>query len=79
VAVRLAAENNSVSLEVRDDGCGFAGRGGDGTGLQNMADRIAAAGGGLVVESAAGAGTRVLATAPAALAPQPVPVADSRR
>jgi signal transduction histidine kinase len=79
VAVRLAAENGNVSLEVRDDGCGLADRNGGGTGLQNMADRIAAAGGSFVVESAAGAGTRVLATAPVALAPQAPPAADSRR
>lgn len=80
VSVRIASdERGAVSLEIRDDGPGFAAPACGGTGLQNMADRIAAVGGSLVVESGAGAGTRVRAEVPAALPPQAAPAADSRR
>jgi signal transduction histidine kinase len=63
--VALRFEAGCAVLEVRDDGPGFdPGRAGPGTGRQNMADRIAAAGGTLSVESRPGAGTHVRATAP---------------
>ena len=78
VLVRLARENGHILLSVADDGPGLAGGDGDGTGLQNMADRIAAVGGSLAVESAPGSGTRVLASVPAVV-PAQVPAADSRR
>jgi len=58
--VRLTEENGSVGFTIEDHGVGFdpasAGRG---TGLQNIADRVCAAGGTLRIESAAGQGTRV--------------------
>ncbi|HET8528279.1 MAG TPA: ATP-binding protein [Gaiellaceae bacterium] len=77
VSVWLRAEPDAVVLEVADDGPGFDGRGCRGAGLQNMADRIAAIGGSLELESVPGRGTRVRAAAPVAAA-QPRE-ADSRR
>ena len=59
--VTLADRNGELEFSVADDGPGFdpgaAGR--DGTGLQGMADRLAAAGGTLSVRSAPGEGTVV--------------------
>jgi signal transduction histidine kinase len=63
--VRLYDGDGSLRFEVRDDGTGF-----DpavtayGTGLQGMADRLAALGGRVEVTSAPGAGTSVLGTVP---------------
>jgi signal transduction histidine kinase len=63
--VRLHDGDGSLRFEVRDDGSGF-----DpavtayGTGLQGMADRLAALGGRIEVTSAPGAGTSVLGTVP---------------
>ena len=63
--VRLLDGDGSLRFEVRDDGSGF-----DpavtayGTGLQGMADRLAALGGRIEVTSAPGAGTSVLGTVP---------------
>ena len=54
-----------VTLEVRDDGAGFAQAPASSGGLRNMSDRIEAVGGRLVVDSSPGHGTRVLATVPA--------------
>jgi signal transduction histidine kinase len=59
----LACKDGHLEFSVTDDGAGFdtaaingsAGR--TGTGLQGMADRLAAAGGSLGVRSAVGAGT----------------------
>jgi signal transduction histidine kinase len=82
IAVWLHAEGETVSLEVVDAGPGFAARGGGGSGLQNMRDRMAAVGGTLAVHSTVGQGTRVSAAIPLGSDPrrpaQPVP-ADSRR
>jgi signal transduction histidine kinase len=81
VDVWLRALEGRVSLEVVDDGPGFDGapRTG-GSGIQNMSDRIAAAGGTFTLESRPGGGTRVAAAVAAdgALLPQPAE-ADSRR
>ncbi|HEY3209072.1 MAG TPA: GAF domain-containing sensor histidine kinase [Actinomycetota bacterium] len=65
-AVHLREENGALVFEVTDDGVGFdpAARG-YGTGLQGMADRLAALGGELVVRSAPGAGTTVTGRLPA--------------
>jgi signal transduction histidine kinase len=60
VAVR--AEGGLVSVEVSDDGTGGADPGGPG--LSALADRVAAHGGRLRVESEPGAGTRVRADVP---------------
>jgi signal transduction histidine kinase len=84
--VTLAAGADEVVLEVHDDGRGFDPRtGSTGSGLQHMADRMAALGGSLVVESRPGAGTWVTARAhPDVPAPRRAPdgqlsVPDSRR
>ncbi|MDF2627479.1 MAG: two-component system sensor kinase [Symbiobacteriaceae bacterium] len=74
VLVRLTAEANSVALAVEDDGIGFdpsafgperTGAGGGGFGLPGMAARAHALGGTLAVESAPGAGCRIIARIPA--------------
>jgi signal transduction histidine kinase len=65
--VRLAQTNGSLTFEVSDDGIGFdpaaASRG---SGLQGIADRLAALGGELEVRSASGAGTIVAGRLPLA-------------
>jgi signal transduction histidine kinase len=63
--IRLVRSNGNLSFEVEDDGRGFdpvavAG----GSGLQGMADRLAAVGGSLEIRSAPGTGTRVTGRVP---------------
>jgi signal transduction histidine kinase len=66
VTVHLRDDGGMLTFEVRDDGRGF-----DrdavhyGTGLQGMADRLAALDGGVEVTSAPGAGTIVTGELPA--------------
>jgi signal transduction histidine kinase len=60
-SVLLHIDGDHIVLEVADDGTGFAGNG-HGSGLSNMADRMAAVGGTLRIESGAGLGTRVVAS-----------------
>lgn len=77
--VRLAVARDVVRLSVRDDGVGFEPRGGASTpgrssasggfGLTGMRERAKLLGGTLRVESAPGAGTRVIATVPLAGGP----------
>jgi signal transduction histidine kinase len=63
VTVRLSNGNGELRFEVTDDGCGFNTTStGYGTGLQGMADRLAAIGGELTVRSAPGAGTTIAGT-----------------
>ena len=63
--VRLSDGDGALRFEVHDDGAGF-----DttvtayGTGLQGMADRLAALGGGVEISSTPGAGTTVLGSVP---------------
>jgi len=58
--VGLAVVEDSLTFTVRDDGVGFdPGATGYGTGMQGMADRLAALGGELRVTSAPGSGTLV--------------------
>jgi signal transduction histidine kinase len=65
VTVRLAQTNGDLSFEVRDDGRGFDPSSTNyGTGLQGIADRLAALGGELVVTSAPGDGTAVAGRLP---------------
>jgi signal transduction histidine kinase len=64
-AVRLAGRADALEFSVTDDGAGFdAGSAGYGTGLQGMADRLAALGGGLQVRSRPGHGTTVTGRLP---------------
>jgi len=63
--VRLAQVKGTLTFEVADDGRGFdpaaASRG---TGLQGIADRLAALGGALEISSAPGRGTRIVGSIP---------------
>ncbi|HEX5937200.1 MAG TPA: histidine kinase [Actinomycetota bacterium] len=64
--VRLAHANGSLTFEVTDDGKGFDPAAvAAGTGLQGIADRLAALGGTLTVRSAPGAGTTIKGSLPA--------------
>jgi signal transduction histidine kinase len=60
--VRAAVRDGVLKVEVRDDGVGGADP--EGHGLQGLADRAAALGGRLEIESSAGGGTRLTATLP---------------
>jgi signal transduction histidine kinase len=63
VSVAIRGDHERLSIEVSDDGVGGADPG-KGTGLQNLADRLAALGGGLGVSSGAQGGTVVNGWAP---------------
>ena len=68
--VLLAQDGDRLTFEVSDDGRGFdPSLTGYGTGLQGMADRLAALDGSLDVLSTPGEGTRVVGSVPAAGAP----------
>jgi signal transduction histidine kinase len=65
--IRLAYLPDSVSLEVRDDGCGLDaddGNDGGGFGLVGIRERVDRLGGSLTVESAPGAGVTVRVEVP---------------
>jgi signal transduction histidine kinase len=63
--VRLAQSNGSLTFEVADDGKGFDPAAAErGSGLQGIADRLAALGGTLTVRSALGEGTTVAGSLP---------------
>jgi signal transduction histidine kinase len=62
VVIDVRGENNALRVEVADDGRGGADA--TGSGLRGLADRVAALGGELVVDSPRGGGTRVIATVP---------------
>jgi signal transduction histidine kinase len=63
--IRLARANGNISFEVEDDGRGFDPLGVvGGSGLQGMADRLAAVGGSLEIRSAPGRGTTVAGHVP---------------
>ena len=64
ITVTLRHDTSGLACEVTDDGAGFTGTSA-GAGLANMADRIAAVGGQLRIDSAPGRGTTVRASAPA--------------
>jgi signal transduction histidine kinase len=63
VVVDVAPVDGGLYVEVTDDGRGGA-HPGPGTGLQGLADRLAALGGDLQVDSPSGGGTRVRAVLP---------------
>jgi signal transduction histidine kinase len=65
VSIELDRVEKGLRVMVADDGRGGATSGG-GTGIQGLADRVAALGGRLVVDSPAGAGTRIEAVLPCA-------------
>jgi signal transduction histidine kinase len=63
--VRLSQTDHTLAFEVEDDGVGFDPSATSfGTGLQGMADRLAALGGSLEVQSRPGAGTTVTGRLP---------------
>jgi len=62
-SITVQRQGASVVLTVADDGVGGAAPG-RGLGLRNLADRVEALGGSLVVASPAGGGTRVIARLP---------------
>jgi len=63
--VRLSQSNGSLTFEVTDDGRGFDPEAAErGSGLQGMADRVAALGGTLTVRSAPGEGTSISGALP---------------
>jgi signal transduction histidine kinase len=60
VRVSLARDGEGIAFSVRDDGVGFDSASADeGSGLQNMRDRLAAFGGDVAISSAPGEGTTV--------------------
>jgi signal transduction histidine kinase len=64
-ALALSCADGEVTLRVVDNGKGFnTGELSEGSGLQHMADRMAAVGGSLSVLSDSNAGTAVVALAP---------------
>jgi signal transduction histidine kinase len=70
IHLRMREESGTLTFDVTDDGAGFGTTGhGLGAGLRNMADRMGAFGGRLLVESAPGEGTQVTGTVPVTAAP----------
>jgi signal transduction histidine kinase len=65
VEVSLELRNGALLVGVRDDGAGFEPKRSSGTGLANLADRIAALGGRLEVVSRPSEGTRLTGELPA--------------
>jgi signal transduction histidine kinase len=72
VTLALDREAGLLGFTVADDGPGFDAAVSTGSGMQNMADRIAAAGGVLRLESRPGTGTEVSGSVPARPVPRPV-------
>ncbi|MGN6677422.1 MAG: sensor histidine kinase, partial [Streptosporangiaceae bacterium] len=69
ITIGLCQAGDQISFEVRDNGAGFeVSAQATGTGLQGIADRLAALGGVLDVRSAVGAGTTVAGSVPLASA-----------
>ncbi len=64
VAIRLHARDRLLLVEVHDDGIGGAASTADGLGLRGLTDRVAAAGGRLLVASPPDGGTRLIAEIP---------------
>jgi signal transduction histidine kinase len=64
VEVLLRCTDAAAVLEVSDNGRGFAVEAATGSGLPGMRERLAALGGSVRVESAPGAGTRIVAELP---------------
>jgi signal transduction histidine kinase len=80
IRLRVREEPGTLAFEVIDDGAGFdTGGRGLGAGLRNMADRMGAFGGRLLVESAPGHGTRVTGAVPVPAAWPRVSLVDGQR
>jgi signal transduction histidine kinase len=62
--ITLSSPNGRLLVEIADDGAGFEPVRPPGSGLSNLADRVAALSGELVVDSRPGAGTRLAASLP---------------
>lgn len=71
IVVRAGRGEGELALAVQDDGSGFTPAANGGHGLGNMRARAAALGGELRIESAPGAGTRVLLSLPVAATANP--------
>ncbi|TDO45887.1 histidine kinase [Kribbella sp. VKM Ac-2527] len=65
IAVRVARSSIEIRIRIEDDGCGGA-RPRPGSGLAGLADRVAAVGGSLSMDSPAGRGTTIEAVLPCA-------------
>ncbi|WP_046469130.1 sensor histidine kinase [Allosalinactinospora lopnorensis] len=65
VGLTLSYLDDAVLLDVRDDGRGMTGAGGQGVGLDSMRQRIRSAGGAMEIETAPGEGTAVSVSVPA--------------
>jgi len=63
--ITLSVPNGRLLVQVTDDGAGFDIDGSSGSGLANLADRVAALSGELIVDSRLGGGTRLAASFPA--------------
>lgn len=64
-ALRATARDGALPVRIADDGAGFDPASAvEGAGLRNIADRVAAAGGTLNIDTALGRGTRVQARLP---------------
>ena len=64
ISIDLRDDGHDLRFEVRDYGVGFDGIAGNGTGIRNMRDRLAALDGYLEVTSEPGSGTQVTGTLP---------------
>jgi signal transduction histidine kinase len=62
--LRWESDRSRLLFEIADDGPGFDAAASTGNGIQNMADRIGAAGGVLKIESEPGTGTKVSGSVP---------------
>jgi signal transduction histidine kinase len=70
--VHLRREDAHLAVEIIDDGVGFDPKvKGYGTGMQGMADRLAALGGELLVTSSPGEGTSVIGRVPVSVSDAP--------
>lgn len=81
VTVSTSRSSGEVRITIEDDGRGFdaAAAGGNGRGLQNLRVRAAQAGGTVLVDSSAQAGTRVALVLPYSGSDPPVQAADKSR
>jgi len=64
ISLTLRQDGDQFRFDVEDDGIGFEAELVNGTGLQNMRDRLGAIGGRLTVRTAPGQGTRVSGRVP---------------